>query len=70
MTKQLFGEMLMIAAGALFFVGIAATIGIPGNERKPATAVAAEESPPARGGVPNDLPFGYIPGPFSRGWQR
>ncbi len=69
MTKQLFGKMLMIAAGVLFFVGIAATIGIPGNKRKPATAVAAEESPPARS-VPNDQPFRDIPGPFPRGWQR
>ena len=68
MTKQLFGEMVMIAAGVLFFVGIAATIGIPGNERKPATAVAAEESAPVRG--PVDPPFRGIPGPFSRGWER
>ena len=39
MTKQLFGETLIIVAGTLFFFGLAATVGIPGNERKAATAV-------------------------------
>ena len=68
MTKQLFGETLMIAAGVIFFFGIAATIGIPGDERKTSTAVAAEESAPVRG--PVDPPFRDIPGPFSRGWER
>ena len=69
MTKQRFGETVRIAAGVLFFFGIAATIGIPGDERKPATAVAAEESPPTRRS-PNAPPFGDIPGPFSRAWER
>ena len=68
MTKQLFGEVVMIAAGVLFFVGIAATIGIPGDERKAASVVAAEESAPVRG--PVDPPFRDIPAPFSRGWER
>ncbi len=68
MTKQLFGETLMIAAGTLFFLGVAATIGIPGDERKAASAVAAEESAPERG--PVDPPFRDIPSPFSRGWER
>ena len=69
MTKQLVREMLMIAAGVLFFFGIAATIGIPGDERKAATAVASEESAPVRG-VRVDPPLGDIPGPFRRGWER
>ncbi len=69
MTKQLFGETLIIAAGVLFFFGVAATVGIPGDERKAATAVAAEEPEPARG-VRVDPPLGDIPGPFRRGWER
>ncbi len=69
MTKQLFGETLIIVAGTLFFFGLAATVGIPGNERKAATAVAAEEFAPVRG-VPVDPPFGDIPGPFRHGWER
>ena len=69
MTKQLFGETLIIVAGTLFFFGLAATVGIPGNDRKAATAVAAEEIPPA-GGVPAEPQFGDIPGPFRRGWER
>ena len=67
--KQLFGETLIILAGTLFFFGLAATVGIPGNERKAATAVAAEEFAPVQG-VPVALPFGDIPGPFRRGWGR
>ena len=69
MTKQLFGETLIIVAGTLFFFGLSATVGIPGNERKAATAVAAEEFAPVQG-VPLDPPFGDIPGPFRRGWER
>lgn len=69
MMKQLFGETLIILAGTLFFFGLAATVGIPGNERKAATAVAAEEIAPLHG-VPASLPFGDIPGPFRRGWGR
>ena len=69
MMKQLFGETLIIAAGTLFFFGLAATVGIPGNEREAATAVAAEEIAPMHG-VPADQPFGDIPGPFGRGWER
>ncbi len=53
----------------MFFFGLASTVGIPGNERKAATAVASEEVAPARG-VPADPPFGDIPGPFGRGWER
>ncbi len=69
MMKQLFGETLIIVAGTLFFFGLAATVGIPGNERKAATAVAAEEVAPVRG-VPADPPLGDILGPFRRGWER
>ena len=69
MTKQLFGETLIIATGTLFFFGLAATVGIPGNERKAATAVAAEEFAPVRS-VPVDRPFGDNPGPFQRGRER
>ena len=69
MMKQLLGETLIIVAGTLFFFGLASTVGIPGNERKAATAVAAEEFAPGRG-VPVDPPFGDIPGPFGRGWER
>ena len=69
MAKQLLGETLIIVAGTLFFFGLAATVGIPGNERKAATAVAAEEVAPVRG-VPAEPQFGDIPGPFGRGWER
>ncbi len=69
MMKKLFGETLIIVAGTLFFFGLAATVGIPGNERKAATAVAAEEIAPVRG-VPADLLFGDTPGPFRLTWER
>ncbi len=69
MMKQLFGETLIILAGALFFFGLASTVGIPGNERKAATAVAAEEFAPVRR-VPADPLFGDIPRPFRHGWER
>ncbi len=69
MMKQLFGETLIIVAGTLFFFGLASTVGIPGNERKPATAVAAEEVAPRRGASAGP-PFGDIPRPFRHGWER
>ena len=68
MTKQLFGETLIIVAGTLFFFGLASTVGIPGNEREAATAVAAEETAPVTT-VPAAPPFGDTPGPFRRGWE-
>ena len=69
MMKQLFGETLIIVAGTLCFFCLASTVGIPGNERKAATAVAAEEFAPVRR-VPVDPLFGDIPRPFRRGWGR
>ena len=67
--KQLFGELCIIAAGAVFFFALAATFGIPGSERSTPTAVAAEESvPPANStGLSGS---GDTPHPLERGWGR
>ena len=44
MLKKLVKESLVVLCGTLFFLALAATVGIPGNERAPAPAVAASES--------------------------
>ena len=50
MLKKLVKESLVVLCGTLFFLALAATVGIPGNERAPAPAVAASE-PTAPAGV-------------------
>ena len=43
MLKQLLAESLIVLSGTVFFVGLAATVGIPGDARDPAQAVATTE---------------------------
>lgn len=66
MMKQLFGEVLIIATGTLFFFALAATVGIPSDEERASTAVAAEDIEPGRGG----LSFSELRGPLGDGWER
>ncbi len=70
MIKQLFAETLIIATGTLFFFALAATVGIPGDEKNTPRAIAAEEvehPPPAA--MPGQL-FPELPGLFAGGWER
>ena len=66
MMKQLFGEVLIIATGTLFFFALAATVGIPGDEERAPTAVAAEDLEPGMGGPS----FSELRGPLGGGWER
>ncbi len=50
MLRKLVKESLVVVCGTLFFLALAATVGIPGKERAPAPAVAASE-PTAPAGV-------------------
>ena len=43
MLKQLLAESLIVLSGTVFFVALAATVGIPGDDRDPAQAVAPTE---------------------------
>ena len=55
MLKKLVKESLVVLCGTLFFLVLAATVGIPGKERAPAPAVAASEST-----VPGGSAQGYF----------
>ena len=66
MMKQVFGEALIIATATLFFFALTASVGIPGDEERASTAVAAEEVLPSLGGrFPPELR-----GPLGGGRQR
>jgi hypothetical protein len=43
MLMKLFRELLIIAAGTLFFLALCATVGISTSTRSPAPTVAADE---------------------------
>lgn len=64
--KQLLAESMVVAVGTLFFFGLAATVGIPSNPRKAATAAAAEVAIP-KGDVPIDSRFEAIRSHLERG---
>lgn len=66
MKKQLFGELLIIVTGTLFFFALSATFGIPGDEERTPAAVAAESVEPGMGGPS----FSEPRGPLDGGWER
>ena len=66
MKKQLFGELLIIVTGTLFFFALSATFGIPGDEERAPTAVAAGDAGPGADGPPSSEPRG----PLGGGWER
>ena len=43
MLKQLLAESLIVLSGTVFLVALAATVGIPGDDRDPAQAVATKK---------------------------
>ena len=55
MLKRIFAEVLMVAVGTLFFLALAATVGIPTKDRNPVravTTVTEQPSAPAWGAEP------------------
>lgn len=66
MTKQLFGELLIILTGTLFFFALSATFGIPGDEERVPTSVAAEDAGPGLGGPSFSEPRGLLGGSWER----
>ncbi len=66
MMKQVLSEVLIIATATLFFFALAASVGIPGDEERASTAVAAEDVLPSLG-----EPFPpELRGPLGGGRQR
>ena len=47
MLKRIFAEALLVAVGTMFFLALAATVGIPTKDRNPVRAVTTvTEQPP------------------------
>jgi hypothetical protein len=65
-AKQLLAETLVVAAGTLFFFGLAATVGIPSNPREATTAAAADEAIPTED-VPTNSRFEVTRSHLERG---
>ena len=66
MRKQLLGELVIIVTGTLFFFALSATFGIPGDEERAPTSVAAEDAGTGMGGPSSSEPRG----PLGGGWER
>ncbi len=47
MLKRIFAEALMVAVGTLFFLALAATVGIPTKDRNPVKAVTTVTEQPS-----------------------
>ena len=55
MLKRILAEALLVAVGTLFFLALAATVGIPTKDRNPVRALTtetAQPSAPARAAEP------------------
>ena len=61
MLKLIAAETLLVLAGAAFFIGLVATVGIPAGREKPANVQAARE--PSHVGPPSGPP-GLAPRPW------
>ena len=47
MLKRIFAEALLVAVGTLFFLALAATVGIPTKDRNPVRAVTTGTEQPS-----------------------
>ena len=71
MTRQVFGEALIIVVGTTFFFALAASVGIPGRDRDRVNAVGeAREHSEAVSRDGGEAFPAYLSGPIMEPWER